>query len=57
MLVIPISLIVLLSALGLRALLKIFRQELGLVEQEFTLLSENQTSQLDKEAHNAWFCG
>lgn len=55
MLVIPISLIVLLSALGLRALLKIFRQELGLVEQEFTLLSENQTSQLDKEAHNAWF--
>lgn len=55
MLVIPISFIVLLSALGLRALLKIFRQELGLVEQEFTLLSKDQSSRLETEARNAWF--
>lgn len=55
MLVIPIAFIVLLSALGLRALLKIFRQELGLVEQEFTLLSENHPLSAEKKAQPAWF--
>ena len=53
--VIPIFFIILLSALGLRALLNIFRQELGLVEQEVTLLSENQTSALTTEIPHAWF--